>query len=56
MQFAGAGATQSLPKPNVDDAITRLERAVSAAHRVETRIRTMQAGDDVYLAVGEKTG
>jgi hypothetical protein len=56
MQFAGAEAAQSLPRPNVDNAITRLERAVSAAQRVEARIRTMQAEDEVYLAVGEKTG
>jgi hypothetical protein len=54
MQFAGAESTTSLPKPNVDDAITRLETAVAAARRVETRIRNMQADDEVYLTAGEK--
>jgi chromosome segregation ATPase len=55
MQFAGAESTVALPKSNVDNAITRLETAVAAARRVETRIRNMQAGDEVYLTAGEKT-
>lgn len=55
MQFAGAETAKALPKSNVDDAITRLERAVTAARRVETRIRNMQAGDEVYLTAGEKS-
>jgi hypothetical protein len=55
MQFAGAESAGALPKSNVDNAITRLETAVAAARRVETRIRNMQAEDDVYLAAGEKT-
>jgi hypothetical protein len=54
MQFAGAETTKTLPKSNVDDAITRLETAVAAARRVETRIRNIQAGDEIYLAAGEK--
>jgi len=53
MQFAGAEAAQVLPKPNVDDAITRLETAVAAARRVETRLRNIDSGDAVYLAAGE---
>lgn len=53
MQFAGAEAAKVLPKPNVDDAITRLETAVAAARRVETRLRNIDNGDQVYLAVGE---
>lgn len=52
MQFAGAEAAQVLPKPNVDDAITRLETAVAAARRVEARLRHMDSGDEVYLAAG----
>jgi hypothetical protein len=50
MQFAGAEATKALPKPNVDDAITRLENAVVAARRVERRLRHIDSGDEVYLA------
>jgi hypothetical protein len=53
MQFAGAEAATVLPKPNVDDAITRLETAVAAARRVEARLRNIDSGDQVYLAVGE---
>lgn len=53
MQFAGAEAAQVLPKPNVDDAIIRLETAVAAARRVETRLRNIDSGDEVYLAEGE---
>lgn len=52
MQFAGAEAAQVLPKPNVDDAITRLETAVAAARRVEARLRHMDSGDEVYLTAG----
>lgn len=55
LQFASAESIKSVPQPNVDDAITRLERAVAAARRVETRIRNQQTGDEVYLAAGEKT-
>jgi len=54
MQFAGAEAAKSLPKPNVDNAITQLERAVTAARRVETRIRHAEANDEMYLAAAEK--
>jgi hypothetical protein len=54
MQFAGAESAPALPKPNVDNAITRLETAVAAARRVETRIRNMQAEDEIYLAAGEQ--
>jgi hypothetical protein len=54
MQFAGAESATVLPKSNVDNAITRLETAVAAARRVETRIRNLQAKDDIYLAAGEK--
>ncbi len=54
MQFAGAEAAKALPKTNVDDAITRLETAVAAARRVETRIRNMSAADEIYLAASEK--
>jgi hypothetical protein len=53
MQFAGAETAQALPKPNVDDAITRLETAVAAARRVEARLRNVDRGDEVYLAAGE---
>ncbi len=55
MQFAGAESAKALPRPNVDDAITRLETAVAAARRVETRIRNMHADDEAYLTAGEKT-
>jgi hypothetical protein len=54
LQFASAESIRAVPQPNVDDAITRLERAVAAARRVETRIRNQQTGDEVYLAAGEK--
>lgn len=54
MQFAGAESALTLPKANVDNAITRLETAVAAARRVETRIRNMSAADEIYLAAGEK--
>jgi hypothetical protein len=54
MQFAGAESTVALPKSNVDTAITRLETAVAAARRVETRIRSMSAADEIYLAASEK--
>jgi len=54
MQFAGAESAVALPKSNVDNAITRLETAVAAARRVETRIRKMSAADDIYLAASEK--
>jgi len=53
MQFAGAEAAQVLPKPNVDDAITRLETAVTAARRVEARLRNIGSGDEVYLSAGQ---
>jgi len=53
MQFAGAETAPVLPKPNVDDAITRLETAVTAARRVEARLRNIDSGDQVYLAAGE---
>jgi hypothetical protein len=53
MQFAGAEAAKALPKPHVDNAITRLERAVAAAQRVETRIRNAEANDEIYLAAGQ---
>jgi hypothetical protein len=53
MQFAGAEAALALPKPNVDDAITRLETAVAAARRVEERLRNIDGSDRVYLAAGE---
>lgn len=53
MQFAGAEAAQILPKPNVDDAITRMETAVAAARRVESRLRNIDSGDEVYLTAGE---
>jgi len=53
MQFAGAETAQALPKPNVDDAITRLETAVAAARRVEARLRHVDSGDEVYLAAGK---
>ena len=53
MQFAGAETAQALPKPNVDDAITRLETAVAAARRVEARLRNADRGDEVYLAAGQ---
>ena len=53
MQFAGAEAAPVLPKPNVDDAITRLETAVAAARRVEARLRNIDNGDQIYLAMGE---
>jgi hypothetical protein len=52
MQFAGAESATTLPKSNVDNAITRLETAVSAARRVETRIRNMQTQDEIYLSAG----
>jgi len=55
MQFAGAESAVALPKPNVDNAITRLETAVTAARRVETRIRNMNAADEIYLAASQKT-
>jgi hypothetical protein len=54
MQFAGAESATTLPKSNVDTAITRLETAVAAARRVETRIRNMSAADEIYLAASEK--
>lgn len=54
MQFAGAESAVALPKSNVDNAITRLETAVAAARRAETRIRNMQADEEVYLKAGEK--
>jgi hypothetical protein len=54
MQFAGAESVVALPKSNVDNAITRLETAVAAARRVETRIRNMNAADEIYLAASEK--
>jgi hypothetical protein len=54
MQFAGAESAAALPKANVDNAITRLETAVAAARRVETRIRNMSAADEIYLAASEK--
>jgi hypothetical protein len=53
IQFAGAEAAPALPKPNVDDAITRLETAVAAARRVEARLRNIDSSDEVYLAAGE---
>jgi len=53
MQFAGAETAHALPKPNVDDAITRLETAVTAARRVEARLRHVDSGDEAYLAAGE---
>jgi len=53
MQFAGAETAQVLPKPNVNDAITRLETAVAAARRVEARLRNVDRGDEVYLAAGQ---
>lgn len=54
MQFAGAESATALPKSNVDNAITRLETAVAAARRVETRIKNMSAADEIYLAASEK--
>ncbi|MCI0693327.1 hypothetical protein L0337_15145 [candidate division KSB1 bacterium] len=54
MQFAGAESAVALPKSNVDNAITRLETAVAAARRVETRIKNMSAADEIYLAASEK--
>ena len=55
MQFAGAGSTLhgAATKQNMDDSISRLERAVAAARRVENRIRNQQAEEAVYLAAGE---
>jgi chromosome segregation ATPase len=54
MQFAGAESAVALPKSHVDNAITRLETAVAAARRVETRIRNMQGEDEIYLAAGKQ--
>jgi hypothetical protein len=55
IQFAGAETNASLPPKHIDDATSRLERAVTAARRVEASIRNRQAEDNVYLAAGEKT-
>jgi hypothetical protein len=53
MQFAGVEAKTPLRQSHIDDATSRLERAVAAARRVETAIRNQQAQDEVYLSAGE---